>query len=84
MAAGVAVVQTTNGWMKDFVSEHEVGFTVDPNNAQELVNLLIEIDSNPNLKDEMGQRAMAIAKLEFDKTILSKRMLSAIEHVWNH
>jgi len=84
LAAGVAVVQTTNGWMKDFVSEHEVGFTVDPNNAQELANLLIEIDSNPNLQDKMGQRAMAIAKLEFDKTILSKRMLSAIENVWNH
>ena len=78
LAAGVAVVQTTNGWMKDFVAEHNVGFTVDPNNAQDLANLLIEIDSNPKLQDEMGQRAMAIAKLEFDKTILSKRMLDRI------
>jgi glycosyltransferase involved in cell wall biosynthesis len=78
LAAGVAVVQTTNGWMKDFVAQHNVGFTVDPNNALEFANLLIEIDSNSKLQDEMGQRAMAIAKLEFDKTILSKRMLDRI------
>jgi glycosyltransferase involved in cell wall biosynthesis len=81
LAAGVAVIQTTNGWMKDFVSQHEVGFTVDPNNANALAELLIEIDANPQAQIEMGKRAMEIAKLEFDKTILAKKMLTSIEDV---
>jgi glycosyltransferase involved in cell wall biosynthesis len=81
LAAGVAVIQTTNGWMKDFVSQHEVGFTVDPNNANALAELLIEIEANPQAQIEMGKRAMEIAKLEFDITILSKKMLSSIKDV---
>ncbi len=78
LAAGVAVIQTTNGWMKDFVLQHEVGFTIDPNNARALAELLIEIDANPKVQIEMGKRATEISKLEFDKTILAKKMLDSI------
>jgi glycosyltransferase involved in cell wall biosynthesis len=80
LAAGVPVIQTTNGWMKDFVEEHEVGFTVDPNNAQALANKLIVLADNSEQLIKMGLNAANIAKQEFDKTILADKMLNAIEN----
>ena len=81
LAAGVPVIQTTNGWMKDFVEEHEVGFTVDPNNAQALAEKLIALADKPEQLIKMGLNAAKIAKQEFDKTILAEKMLKAIENI---
>jgi glycosyltransferase involved in cell wall biosynthesis len=81
LAAGVPIIQTTNGWMNAFVKEHEVGFTVDPNNANALADKLIEITDSPEQLKKMGMNAAKIAKQEFDKTILAERMLSAIENI---
>lgn len=81
LAAGVPVIQTTNGWMKDFVDKHGVGFTADPNNANALAEILIEIADSPELLKKMGEKASIIAAREFDKTILAERMLNAIENI---
>ncbi len=81
LAAGVPVIQTTNGWMKYFVEEHEVGFTVDPNNAQALADKLLDLTDNPEQLVKMGLNAANIAKKEFDKTILAEKMLKAIESI---
>ena len=81
LAAGVPVIQTTNGWMKDFVDKHGVGFTADPNNANALAEILIEIADSPELLKTMGEKASIIAAREFDKTILAERMLNAIENI---
>lgn len=78
LAAGVPVIQNTNGWMKDFLTEHQVGFTVDPNNPALIAKTLVALDSNPVMLKEMGKRASAIAKVEFDKNILANKMLAAI------
>src|SRR5690606_19123707 len=36
LAAGVPVIQNTQGWMKDFLEEHKVGMTLDPSNPRQL------------------------------------------------
>ncbi|KAA3640050.1 MAG: glycosyltransferase WbuB [Bacteroidetes bacterium] len=78
LAAGVPVVQNTTGWMKDFLEEHEVGFTVDPNDAEALATLLIELDDKSDELKKMGKQAKKISSTEFDKNILAKKMLAAI------
>lgn len=78
LAAGVPVIQTTNGWMKDFLSEHRVGFTLDPNNPHELANKLIDISLDNKELDSMRIRACRIAAVHFDKNVLSKNMLDEI------
>ena len=78
LAAGVPVIQTTNGWMKEFVEANNVGFTVDPNNAEELANMLLYIFDHNEELDKMGKCAAKIAAQEFDKNILAKRMLEKI------
>ena len=81
MAAGVPVVQTTQGWIKDFLAEHQVGFTVDGNLPQQLADVLIELKDNPGLKDETGARGAAVAKQFFDKDYLADKMLSILKKV---
>nr|WP_290427009.1 glycosyltransferase [Algoriphagus limi] len=79
LAAGVPVVQNTKGWMKDFLNQYQVGFTLNPNDPVELAEKLIELDSQKGLLEEMGQRARKLAALEFDKDFLASKMLNAIE-----
>jgi glycosyltransferase involved in cell wall biosynthesis len=78
LAAGVPVIQNTNGWMKDFLREHQVGFTLDPNNPLDLALKLVEMDSNTEYTAKVKLRAMELAKKEFDKDVLAQKMLSAI------
>ncbi len=75
------VIQTTNGWMKDFVEEHQVGFTVNPNDANDLANLLERLFDNPGELKTMCLNAKKIAAKEFDKNLLAQKMLSAIESI---
>lgn len=78
LAAGVPVIQNTQGWMKDFLEVHQVGFTLDPNDPEALANLLIELDARPSIKESMGERAKVLAAELFDKKILAQKMLDFI------
>lgn len=81
LAAGVPVIQTTSGWMKDFLDEYKVGFTVSPDHPEELADLLIELADNQSDHVEMRNQARKVAEQHFDKDILSVRMIQAIEEV---
>jgi glycosyltransferase involved in cell wall biosynthesis len=79
LAAGVPLIQNTKGWMKGFLVEHEVGFTLDPNDPIQLAEKLIELDQQPEKLKEMGDRAKIIAAELFDKNYLAQKMLTGIE-----
>lgn len=81
LAAGVPVIQNTQGWMKDFLTQNNVGLTLDPNNPKQLANALIEMKDRPEETEEMGQRALAIAKQNFDKNYLANKMLLILKAV---
>ena len=81
LASGTPVIQNTQGWMKDFLSDNNIGFTVDPNNPEALADLLVELSNSPSLLQEMGLRAKLIASKEFNKDFLSMKMFSTIEQV---
>jgi glycosyltransferase involved in cell wall biosynthesis len=81
LAAGVPVIQNTNGWMKEFLDVNQVGYTIDPNSAEKLADCLILLDENPSKREKMRPIAMDIAKNEFDKNMLAKKMLNAIEKI---
>jgi glycosyltransferase involved in cell wall biosynthesis len=81
MAAGVPVIQNTNGWMKEFLDINKVGFTIDPNSAEKLADCLVLMEENPSIREKMKPLAVEIAKNEFDKNMLAKKMLNAIEKI---
>lgn len=79
LAAGIPVIQNTNGWMKDFLKEHQVGFTLNPEDATALADLLIDLDSRKEELNQMGEKAKQLARELFDKDFLADKMLNAIE-----
>jgi glycosyltransferase involved in cell wall biosynthesis len=78
LAAGVPVIQTTDGWMKDFLIEHNVGFTIDPNNPIELAEILEKLFDGEIEITEMSKKAASVARERFDKNLLAGDMLNAI------
>ncbi|MBN1118687.1 MAG: glycosyltransferase family 4 protein [Bacteroidales bacterium] len=79
LAAGVPVIQNTGGWMKDFLLEHQIGYTLDPDNEIALADLLSEMVTKPDVLAAMGEKAKTIAAAQFDKNILADKMLNAIK-----
>jgi glycosyltransferase involved in cell wall biosynthesis len=81
MAAGVAVVQTTQGWIKDFIEKEQCGITVSPNDPKQLYDVLTHLAQNENETKVMGAKGRVAAEKYFNKTTLSKKMIDAIENI---
>ena len=79
LAAGVPVIQTTNGWMRDFIERHVVGFTVDPERPQALADLLIKLWDDGEAVMRLSSNAASTAATHFDKRRLAADMLAALE-----
>ena len=84
MAAAVPVIQTTNGWIKEMLEESQSGFTVSPTNEDELFDKLIFLADNQIEAEKIGKRGLEFARRNFDKNILSERMIKAIEKIQNN
>ena len=81
MAASVPVIQTTFGWIEELLANTGTGFTVSAEDENELVEKLIYLADNEKVTTKMGKRAFEYAKTNFDKEVLAKRMIDAIEKV---
>jgi glycosyltransferase involved in cell wall biosynthesis len=81
LAAGVPIIQNTQGWMKDFLEEHQVGYTLDPNNPRQLAEYLIKMKDEVAETEEMGKRSLVVAKTYFDKDYLAGKMLKILKQV---
>ncbi|MFC1664586.1 glycosyltransferase family 4 protein [Pseudomonadota bacterium] len=78
LAAGVPVIQNTNGWLNALLADNNVGFTVDPGDPAALADLLVKLSDNHSIVKEMGSRAKSLALRQFDKDILADKMLETI------
>lgn len=81
IAAGVPVIQNTSGWMKKFLEENQIGFTIEPGNAVQLAELLIKLADNPEINKSIKTRAVKVAEENFDKNKLAERMLKALSEI---
>lgn len=78
MAAGVPVIQTTQGWIRDFIRQHEVGHTVDGTKPEQLAERLIFLKDHNEDRIAMGERARLVATKFFDKNKLAADMLNIL------
>ena len=81
LAAGVPVIQTTKGWIRQLLEEHHCGFTVDPDMPGDLAEKLIHMKENPALVKKMGQNAKKLAIEQFDKKVLAQKMLDGLSSI---
>jgi glycosyltransferase involved in cell wall biosynthesis len=81
LAAGVPVIQNTNGWIKEFVDSESCGFTVNSEKVDELYELLLELSGDLTWREHYAERAREVAKREFDKNKLAKKFITALSNV---
>lgn len=79
LAAGIPVVQTTQGWIKTFLEKEKCGFTCSASSPEELADLLEKL-ALKDLETEQ-QNALKTAQLYFDKDFLSQKMLYALNNL---
>jgi glycosyltransferase involved in cell wall biosynthesis len=81
LAAGVPVIQTTNGWIKELLEKENCGFTVSSDDPAELTDILVSLKENNGLQQKMGKNAFQVAKTQFDKKLLAEKMIYQIEQL---
>ncbi len=78
LAAGVPVIQNTTGWISDYVTKHQIGFTLDSDDAPALAQLLIRIVDGQIDIQPMMERAKRRAQVDFAQDLLADKYLNAI------
>ena len=84
MAAGIPVIQTTQGWIKTLLIENNCGFTVPYNNPEALAEVCTSIANNLELRNQMGLNSKKLATTEFERGNLSEKMRKTILEVVNN
>lgn len=78
LGAGIPIIQNTNGWMRDFLLENNVGVTIDPNDHGSLVDEIVRLSKISSEESNiMRQRCLEVAK-QFDKNLLAEKMIHEI------
>jgi glycosyltransferase involved in cell wall biosynthesis len=75
LAAGVPVIITTEGWMKVFVEEEQVGVYVNPDLSEDLYKALID---GTNFLVSDREYYVEVAKKNFDKKKLAREFLEEL------
>jgi glycosyltransferase involved in cell wall biosynthesis len=78
LAAGVPVVQTTQGWIKRLFERENCGFTVRPNDPGDFAEAVMRVLDHPDLHCTLGANAKRVARALFDRELLSAKMLAVL------
>src|SRR5690554_1236297 len=78
-AAGVPIIQSTKGWIKELVEETNCGINVDPDKPETFKLAIEKIANSKNFRDELALNAKKLALNDFNRDILAKKYLAALE-----
>jgi glycosyltransferase involved in cell wall biosynthesis len=70
MAAGLPIISTDVGGVKDIVKDN--GILVEKGNAKKLYEAIIKLVKNNALREEMGKKSLEYAKL-YDSSVMAKK-----------
>jgi glycosyltransferase involved in cell wall biosynthesis len=78
MAAGLPVVSTTYGGIPEVVQDGVTGLLAAPGDAQDLIEKLVRLISDPELRVRMGRAGRRVAREQFS----AKRMMAELERIY--
>jgi glycosyltransferase involved in cell wall biosynthesis len=78
-AAGVPIVQTTQGWIKRFIGEHGCGSTVPPNDHKAFADAVVRLIDDQKFRLKCADNARKVARECFDRDLLSERMRTTLK-----
>ena len=80
-AAGVPVIQTTTGWIKELIDNEKCGINVKPNDAESMAEGILKIIDDVDLRNELAYNAKRVAYEYFDRNKLAEQYLEIINAV---
>lgn len=78
LSAGRPSIVNSDGWTKEIVETHDCGFYVDRKNPQEIVEKILLLCNDQDLKIRMGLNARKVAETFFDKSILCRQVVDVL------
>jgi glycosyltransferase involved in cell wall biosynthesis len=73
-AAGVPVVQTTQGWIKRLLEREQCGLTVPANDPNAMADAVLQLARNHQLRASLAANARRVAVKLFDRDLLAEKM----------
>lgn len=80
MSAGIPILSSLRGETKDFLSEHQIGFSYEPNDVESFIGRLTLLIDDSLLSKEMGSRGKALFEREYSADVVYKELISYIEN----
>jgi len=78
--AGLMILSTVPGDLDNLVQRHEIGITVEPENREQLKNVLIELSKNPSVIQQYQENAFNSSRRHFKKSILAEGLSNFISN----
>ncbi|UCS93237.1 glycosyltransferase family 4 protein [Echinicola marina] len=80
-AAGVPIVQTTTGWIRDLVDKEKCGINVSLSSPRDAAKKILWLANNSDEASIMGKNAFSLAMSDFNRDILSKKYLDLLSQI---
>jgi glycosyltransferase involved in cell wall biosynthesis len=78
IVAGVPVIQNTTGWIREFLENNNIGYTLAATDAHGVAELIQNALKQPDLIENMSNTAKLVGKQNFDKNNLAQQYLNAL------
>lgn len=76
ISAGLPVLNNYPGWLAGMITDNNCGYAIEPDNAQAFADALENASDNKELLSEMGERAQALAKRDFNRHNLADKWVA--------
>jgi glycosyltransferase involved in cell wall biosynthesis len=73
-AAGVPVIQATQGWIKDLIEREQCGVTVATNDLEAMADAVLKLAYEPQTRERLSANARRVAREIFDRSLLARKM----------
>ncbi|MBR8826976.1 MAG: glycosyltransferase family 4 protein [Gomphosphaeria aponina SAG 52.96 = DSM 107014] len=82
-AAGVPVIQTTQGWIKQLLLKEQCGLTVMPEDPKAMAEAVLALVNNEALREKQAANARRVAQELFDRDLLGEKMRAVLGEIIN-
>lgn len=80
-SAGVPVIQSTSGWVKELLGNENCGISVDPEEPLEMWKAIKKMARDTDSRNKMSEIAKRLAKTDFNRKLLAVKYINALETI---
>lgn len=77
-AAGVPIIQSTKGWIKELVENTQCGINVEPDKAEQFAEAIEAVANDKIYRDKLAANAKRLAETKFNRDVLAERYLQEL------